>query len=75
MPKKFKNVSPLGALEIPALGIVVEPGEIFTVSDALAPNFADQADTFKPVGRATSVAPTGEDDGSVVPSSSDTEDE
>lgn len=46
---KFKNVSPLGALDVPALGKIVEPGEVFEVDKTLEQNFANQPDTFEPV--------------------------
>lgn len=46
---KFKNVSPLGALEVPFLGKTVEAGEVFEVSADIAGYFAGQAATFQPV--------------------------
>lgn len=39
MPR-FKNVSPLGDLDVPALGAVVEHGEIIDVAADLAPYVA-----------------------------------
>lgn len=50
---KFTNVSPLGALDVPALGRVVEAGETFEVPADLVENFADQPGTFHPVATAT----------------------
>lgn len=46
---KFKNVSPLGALEVPALRRIVEPGEVFDVPADLVEYFDGQAGTFAPV--------------------------
>ncbi|MCC2030616.1 hypothetical protein [Microbacterium allomyrinae] len=48
MPK-FKNVSPLGALDVPALGRVVEPEEVFEVRDDIAEAIAAQASNYEPV--------------------------
>ncbi|WP_292729615.1 hypothetical protein [Microbacterium sp. UBA837] len=45
---KFINVSPLGALDIPAIGRVVQRGEEFEVRDELAPTFAGQTANFIP---------------------------
>ncbi len=47
---QFKNVSPLGALDIPALGHIVEADEVFEVGDDLAPLFAAQSANYQPVG-------------------------
>lgn len=49
MPKKFKNVSPSGALVVPVLGRTIEPDEVFEVSDEIAEAFAGQASVFEPV--------------------------
>lgn len=43
---KFKNVSPLGALDIPTLGIVVEAGKTFEVPKNLIDYFAGQTANF-----------------------------
>lgn len=74
---KFKNVSPLGALEIPVLGRTVEAGEVFEVSKDMTDYFAAQPANFKNLsaGRAKAkgqtetsgapgkgVAPSGADD-------------
>lgn len=80
---KFKNVSPLGALDIPALGQIVEAGEVFEVPDDLVAALADQTENFEAV-RAEPKAPkapkgkpgVAEDPGdttqaSVVPSGDD----
>jgi hypothetical protein len=44
--KKFQNVSPIGALDIPALGRVVEAGEKFDVPDDLVEYFESQPANF-----------------------------
>lgn len=43
MPK-FKNVSPLGALDLALVGKVVDPGEVIEVSAAQALHLEGQAD-------------------------------
>lgn len=43
---KFKNVSPLGALDIPAVG-VVGAGEEFEVDDALVEHFIGQTENYE----------------------------
>lgn len=48
MPK-YKNISPLGALELPLIGRVVERGEVITVTTAQARHLAGQADAWQPV--------------------------
>tara|TARA_R100000365_G_C2746966_1_gene76507 strand:- start:4148 stop:4375 length:228 start_codon:yes stop_codon:yes gene_type:complete len=49
---KFKNVSPRGALEIPALGgLIVQPGEVFDVPAKLAAAIASPG-RFEPVKTA-----------------------
>lgn len=42
----LRNVSPLGALEIPSLGIVVGPDELFTVDDDAAVGLIGQTSNF-----------------------------
>ena len=49
MPQKYMNVSPLGALDVPALGKTIEAGEVFDVPDDLDEFFKDQAENFQPV--------------------------
>ncbi|MEV7874524.1 hypothetical protein [Microbacterium sp. NPDC089188] len=46
---RFKNVSPLGALDVPALGRVITAGEEFDVREELVPMFAAQVDNFQAV--------------------------
>lgn len=43
---KFRNVSPLGAVEVPILGRVIEHGETFEVPDDLAPLLAAQTEHY-----------------------------
>lgn len=45
---RFKNVSPLGDLDIPAVGIIAA-GEEFEVPEHLAEAFAGQASNYEPV--------------------------
>lgn len=50
---KIKNVSPLGALVIPALGITVNAGATFDVDDTdIAKALLEQADNFAPGDKA-----------------------
>lgn len=51
MPR-FKNVSPLGDLDVPDLGQIVEAGEEFEVSEELAPYFAAQPSNYQAVDAA-----------------------
>lgn len=46
---KFRNISPLGALDIPALGRIVEAEEVFDVPSDLEEYFADQSANFEQV--------------------------
>lgn len=49
MTKTFRNVSPLGDLELPAVGQVVPAGGTVTVPDELAESLAAQPANWKPV--------------------------
>lgn len=42
----LRNVSPLGALNIPALGITVEADEVFNAPDGIAANLIEQQGNF-----------------------------
>lgn len=53
---RFKNVSPLGALDVPALGRVIAAGEEFDVREDLAPLFAGQTENFEAVNPAAKTA-------------------
>lgn len=46
---KFRNVSPLGALDLALVGRVVAPGEVITVTAAQAVHLAGQDGTWQPV--------------------------
>jgi len=45
---QFRNVSPIGDLDVPALGQIVEAGEVFNVPDELHDYFAAQPENFAP---------------------------
>ena len=54
---KLKNISPLGDLEIPWLGITVAAGDTFDVDDETSLlALAAQAENFEPVDKAAKVA-------------------
>ncbi|KQR91289.1 MAG: hypothetical protein J0I33_00115 [Microbacterium ginsengisoli] len=53
---KFKNISPLGALDVPALGKVVAAGEEFEVTEDVAAVLAGQRDNFEPIDVAAESA-------------------
>lgn len=53
---RFKNVSPIGALDVPVLGRVIAEGEEFEVREDLVPLFAAQVGNFKPVNPAAKAA-------------------
>lgn len=57
MPK-FRNVSPLGALDLALVGRVVEPGEVITVTESQAVHLAGQEGTWEPVETVTEPTPT-----------------
>lgn len=46
---KFKNVSPLGDLEVPVLRRVVAAGEVFDVPESVGVLLKDQPDVFQVV--------------------------
>lgn len=47
-PVRFKNVSPLGALEVPALGRVIQSSEVFEVRPDIAELLDGQDANFAP---------------------------
>ncbi|REC98331.1 hypothetical protein DEU35_1431 [Microbacterium sp. AG157] len=53
---RFKNVSPLGALDVPALGRVITEGEEFDVREDLVPLFAGQVENYEPVNASAKAA-------------------
>lgn len=69
---RFKNVSPLGALDVPALGRVIAAGEEFEVREDLVPLFAGQTENYEPVNTsaksatAEALAPVVEPEGEEV---------
>ena len=48
----LKNVSPIGALEIPLIGRVVEANEEFEVPSGVADALLQQPDNFQPVTKS-----------------------
>jgi hypothetical protein len=52
MPK-FKNVSPLGALDLPLIGRVVDRGEVIELTAAQAKHVRGQTATWEPVRTGT----------------------
>ena len=48
---KLKNTSPLGALDIPLLGRIVEAGETFEITGEDAENLLRQGDNFERVDK------------------------
>ncbi|ONI62625.1 hypothetical protein CSIV_14210 [Microbacterium sp. CSI-V] len=56
---RFKNVSPLGALDVPALGRVIAAGEEFEIREDLVPLFAAQVGNFEPVNAEAQAAQAG----------------
>lgn len=47
-PPQFRNVSPLGALDVPALGRIIHPQEVFAVRDDVAALLIHQPEHFAP---------------------------
>lgn len=44
----IRNISPLGALDVPALGLVVQAGDVVDVADeAVATSLLEQADNWQ----------------------------
>ncbi|MEB0286161.1 hypothetical protein QN355_06310 [Cryobacterium sp. 10S3] len=43
---KLRNVSPIGALDIPALGRIIAGGETFDVPDELLASFTEQTANY-----------------------------
>lgn len=47
---RFRNVSPLGDLDVPALGLTIPAGDVVDVKDPeISASFADQAGTWEAV--------------------------
>ena len=51
---ELRNISPLGDLWIPSLGVEVPAGGVFTVPDEAAARFLEQPSNFQPVKPAKS---------------------
>lgn len=45
---RFRNISPLGALDVPALGTIIDAGEVFEVSEEIAALLAEQPEHYEP---------------------------
>jgi hypothetical protein len=60
---KFKNVSPMGDLEVPVLGRTVKAGDTVEVPAEFADGFAAQTDVWKLVGSVpvAPVVPSGDE--------------
>lgn len=46
---RLKNISPLGHLDLPLIGRVLEPGEVFEVPDDIGAALLDQPGNFAAV--------------------------
>jgi hypothetical protein len=58
---KIKNISPLGDLDVPSLGITVKAGAIAEVSDEAAASLLEQTINWAPADKAAaSITPEGE---------------
>lgn len=58
---KVKNISFLGELDVPALGLSVKAGETIEVAEDIAASLLEQTDNWAPADRAAaSITPEGE---------------
>ena len=58
---KVKNISPLGDVDVPALGLSVKAGETVEVAEDVAASLLEQTDNWAPADRAAaSITPEGE---------------
>jgi hypothetical protein len=58
---QIKNISPLGDVDVPALGLSVKAGETIEVADNAAASLLEQTDNWAPADRAAaSITPEGE---------------
>ncbi|UUE19326.1 hypothetical protein [Microbacterium sp. J1-1] len=48
LPTQFRNVSPLGALDVPAIGRIIQPQEVFEVREDVAALLTHQPEHFAP---------------------------
>ena len=58
---KIKNISPLGDLEIPSLGLVVKAGESVEVADEAAASLLAQTDVWAAADKAAASLATADD--------------
>lgn len=59
-PKRYRNVSPLGALDVPALGRVVQADEVFEIEDpAVAELIVVLVEHFEPTDAPIGVPEEG----------------
>lgn len=47
--KKIRNINPVGAVDVPLLGRVLEPGEVVEVDDKTAATLLKQPDNYEAV--------------------------
>lgn len=47
-PTQFRNVSPLGALDVPAVGRIIHPQEVFDVPEDVSALLINQPEHFAP---------------------------
>lgn len=58
---KIKNISPLGDLDVPALGLTVKAGATVDVADDAAASLLEQKNNWAPADKAAaSITPEGE---------------
>ena len=47
-PTQFRNISPLGALDVPAVGRIIQPDEVFFAPEGVATMLIHQPEHFAP---------------------------
>ena len=58
---KIKNISPLGDLDVPVLGLTVKAGATVDVADDVAASLLEQKNNWAPADKAAaSITPEGE---------------
>ena len=58
---KVKNISPLGDVDVPALGLSVKAGATIDVADDVAASLLEQTTNWAPADKAAaSITPEGE---------------
>jgi len=58
---KIKNVSPIGDLDVPALGLTIKAGETVDVADEFAASLLEQPTNWAPADKAAaSITSEGE---------------